>query len=160
MYDDGIQLLPSMCLSFYATILQVQFRDMFTAFDEDGSGSLDSDELRSLVQKVLPSFTEGQLAFFQVRFNWSRFTLNHLCKARWCTYVANLKLVFSSAMKLSFSRGVQPCACGTTLEEVRIRKSKSPQIADYVSSVLCFDIFVVRNTSTVGVQRCFCCHDV
>lgn len=72
---------------------QVHFKDMFAAFDKDLSGSLDPEELRSLVQKILPNFTEGQLSYFQV---WCSSTQN-LCAEYletnhqvWCDPAQNL----------------------------------------------------------------------
>jgi hypothetical protein len=53
-------------LDNYLKEARVRFREVFTQFDRDRSGYLDSREFRALVQALLPRATEAQLAYFQV----------------------------------------------------------------------------------------------
>jgi hypothetical protein len=46
---------------------QVRFQDLFDRYDTDRSGTLEMDELRVLVQKLLPDVKEQELRYFQVR---------------------------------------------------------------------------------------------
>lgn len=45
---------------------QVRFNDLFASFDADGSGTLEPNELRVLVKKLLPDVKETDLRYFQV----------------------------------------------------------------------------------------------
>ena len=45
---------------------QVKFSQVFQAFDNDNSGTLEIDELRQMVHQLLPSVSEQELRYFQV----------------------------------------------------------------------------------------------
>eukprot|EP00955_Chlamydomonas_euryale_P011804 126808-Chlamydomonas_euryale.AAC.1 len=44
---------------------QVRFQDLFASYDTDRSGTLELDELRVLVQQLLPSVQEKELQYFR-----------------------------------------------------------------------------------------------
>lgn len=47
--------------------LQVKFREVFDAFDDDQSGTLEPAELRKLIKRLLPNVTEAEVRYFGVR---------------------------------------------------------------------------------------------
>lgn len=53
-------------LDNYLKEARVRFRELFAQFDANRSGTLESAELRRLMQALMPRATEAQLNYFQV----------------------------------------------------------------------------------------------
>jgi hypothetical protein len=56
-------------LDSYLKSQKVRFQELFQSFDADGSGALDNRELGRLVRELMPTTTEAELRYFQVRLS-------------------------------------------------------------------------------------------